>query len=176
MSKHHTLCILNLCYSLIHYCLCVLYPATVDITEENDASQAVFSAILIALSAIMMVAALVQIGLITKPAWQRLQHYVHYIIQRVISSSGSGNGTAVTDVELTETVRGVDAAAVGSTVTAAQQQHSGVDHNRRTSIEGLLSHNTERDSINSGDHASIVSPVATLSPVRTAADRNAYAF
>jgi hypothetical protein len=88
--------------------------ATVDITDENDASQAVFSAIYIALSVIMMVAALVQIGLITKPAWQRLQHYVQYIIQRVFRSSGSGS--AVTDVELTETVRGVDAAAVGDTL------------------------------------------------------------
>jgi hypothetical protein len=52
---------------------------------------------------------------------------VTYIIQRVFSSigTGSGSGSAVTDVELTETVRGVDATAVGSVhcdhVTAAQQ-------------------------------------------------------
>jgi hypothetical protein len=124
----------------------------------------------------MMVAALVQIGLITKPAWQRLQHYVHYIMQRVFNSSGTGSGSVVTDVELTETIRGVDAAAVGSTVNASQQHYSGVDHNRRTSIEGLLSHDTERDSITTSDHAGIVSPVAALSPVDTAADRNAYAF
>jgi hypothetical protein len=112
---------------------------TVDITEENGASQAVFSAVLIALSAIMMVAAVVQIGLLTKPAWQRLQHYVHYIIQRVFSSSGSvsGSGSAVTDVELTETVRGVDAAAVNGTETAAQQ-HYAVGNSRRPSLEGLL--------------------------------------
>jgi hypothetical protein len=170
------LCILNPCYSLPHCCLCLVHAATVDITDENDASQAVFSAILIALSVIMMVAALVQIGLVTKPAWQRLQHYVQYIIQRVFTRSGTSSGSAVTDVELTETVRGFDAAAVGSTVTAAQQHHSDIDRNRRTSIEGLLSEDLERDSSDSGNHAGIVSPVAALSTVSTAADRNAYAF
>jgi hypothetical protein len=164
------LCILNPCYSLPHCCLCLVHAATVDITDENDASQAVFSAILIALSVIMMVAALVQIGLVTKPAWQRLQHYVQYIIQHVFSRSGSGSGSAVTDVELTETARGIDAAAVGSTVTAAQQHHNAVGNSRRPSLEGLLSQDVESDGSDSGNHASIVSPVAALSPVGTAAD------
>jgi hypothetical protein len=87
----------------------------------------------------MMVAALVQVGLLTKPAWQRLQHDVTCIIQRVFSSSGSisGSGSAVTDVELTETVRGVDAAAINGTETAAQQ-HYGVGNSRWPSLEGLL--------------------------------------
>jgi hypothetical protein len=66
--------------------------------------------------------------------------------------------------------------SVACTVTAVQQHRSCVDHNRRTSIQGLLSHDTERDSINGGNHASKVSPVAALSPVDTAAGRNAYAF
>jgi hypothetical protein len=110
--------------------------ATVDITEENGASQAVFSAVLIALSATMMVTALVQIGLITKPAWQRLQHYVAYIIQRMFSSSGTSSGSAVTDVELAETVRGVGTTAVGSTATSSQQHYVG--SSRRPSLEGLL--------------------------------------
>jgi hypothetical protein len=166
--------------------MCLVYAVTVNITHENSASQGVLSAVLIALSAIMMIAALVQIGLITKPAWQTLQRYIYFIVQRVYSNnhsgSGGGGGSAVTDIELTETVRGVDEAAVGSTVTASQQQqHSAVGQNRRPSVEGLLSQGREvdsnDDSIDSVNHARNMSSVPALSPADTASQpRSAYAY
>jgi hypothetical protein len=127
----HCACILCLLVYTLRY-------FTVDIANENSQSQTVFSVLMISLNVVMILAALVQLGLIAVPACisnrTRVQQLVHRMRHRNDNNSGSNDGdSTAADTEL---------AAVH---TGARQRRQRYRDSRRPSVQVLLADSGHTD-------------------------------
>jgi hypothetical protein len=145
------------------YVLCLLLRTlrylTVDIANENSQSQTVFSVLMIVLNVVMVLAALVQLGLIAVPACISNRSRMLQLLQRMRhrndNNSGSNDGdTTTADTELT---------TVHTDVRQGRQRYR---DSRRPSIQVLLA-----DSLNTdiGDDSSSTITTTTAGATATAA-------